>query len=52
MKALAVFLALAASNFAYQFFGDNNMLEAFQRTWFQGTALLCYYLTDKFVWRD
>lgn len=52
MKALAIFIGLAIANVGYQFVGDGNMNEAFQRTWFQGTALFCYYLMDKFVWRD
>lgn len=51
MKALAVFIGLAFANLAYQIFGDYNMVTAFERTWFQGTALFCYYLMDKFVWR-
>jgi hypothetical protein len=52
MKALSVFIGLAIANYAYQFFGDNNLAEAFQRTWFQGTGLLSYYLLDTFVWRS
>ena len=53
MKALSVFIALTASNYVYQLGStDPSWTDAFQRTWFQGTALLCYFLVDKFIWRD
>ena len=54
MKALIVFVMLAIGNFGYQFFisAEPNMLTAFERSWFQGNALLVYWLLDKFVWRD
>ena len=53
MKALTVFLALAASNFVYQYMGaEPNIAVALERTWFQGNALFVYYLMQKFVWRD
>lgn len=51
MKALAVFTGLVLANFAYQLVGDNNWPVAVERSWFQGTALFCYALMDKFVWR-
>ena len=53
MKTLVVLFALALSNFGYQLVAqDPNWLSAFERTWFQGTALLVYYLLDRYVWRD
>lgn len=53
MKALIVFISLALSNFAYQFVtGETSLVTAFERTWFQGTALFVYWLMDKYVWRN
>lgn len=53
MKVLLVFVFMAIGNFAYQFFyPESNFLVAFERTWFQGSALLTYWLMDKFVWSD
>jgi len=53
MKALMVFVFLAIGNIVYQFFyPEPNFAVAFERTYFQGSALLTYYLLDKFVWRS
>ena len=53
MKALSVFTGLVIANIAYQLVSDNpNYLVALERSWFQGTALFCYYLMDKYVWRS
>ena len=52
MKALSVFTGLVIANLAYQFTSaDPAYVVALERSWFQGTALLCYYLMDRYVWR-
>lgn len=52
MKALSVFTGLVIANFAYQFTNvEPEYIVALERSWFQGTALFCYYLMDKYVWR-
>lgn len=53
MKALSVWFFLALGNFAYQYFYPvPDFAVALERTYFEGVALLTYYLMDRFVWRD
>jgi hypothetical protein len=49
MRLLIIFIALAVSNFAYQAFVGHRFHVAWERTWFQGGALLCVYLMQRFV---
>ena len=53
MKALAVFIGVAAGNFAYQLVqADPSWTTALERSWFQGSALFAYYIMDRYVWND
>ena len=52
MKAFSVFIGLVVANLAYQLTSTvPDYGVAFERSWFQGTALFCYYLMDKYVWK-
>jgi hypothetical protein len=51
MKALLVFLGLTFGNFIAQCLkADGEFIVAFERSYFQGWALLTYWAMDKFVW--
>jgi hypothetical protein len=40
-------------NFAAQYFkADPSYMVAVERSYFQGVALLGYWIVDKFVWRE
>lgn len=48
--AVLLLISLGAGNFAWQFMtGEPNWASAFERTYFQGVALLCYWLTIRFI---
>lgn len=49
MKALQVFISLAIANFVVQYFGDENYFQAFERSYFQGAALVTYWFITNFV---
>jgi hypothetical protein len=49
MKLLTIFICLAIANFAYQALTKHNFSVAFERSWFQGPALLVVYLTGRFL---
>lgn len=48
--AVLLFISLTISNFVYQFTtGEPNWISAAERSYFQGAALLCYWLTLRFI---
>lgn len=48
MKTFLIFLALGLGNFSYQYtHGTYDYQTAFERTYFQGVALLIYFLITK-----
>lgn len=50
LVAFLLFLSLAAANFAYQFMsGEPNWRAATERSYFQGVALFCYWLSIRFI---
>jgi hypothetical protein len=51
MRLLIIFIALAISNYAYQAFSGHQWHVALERTWFQGLAMMCVYLIQRFVWQ-
>ena len=49
MKLLKVFIGLLLANFFMQFIGNENYMVALERSYFQGMALLTYWVIDTFV---
>lgn len=50
LVAILILCSLAAGNFAWQYTtGNPNWASAIERTYFQGVALFCYWLTCKVV---
>lgn len=48
--AILILCSLAAGNFAWQLTSGNPQWgDAIERTYFQGVALLCYWLTIRFI---
>ena len=46
---LKVFISLALANFVVQYLGDENYFQAFERSYFQGVALVTYWFIINFV---
>ena len=44
MQLIYLFFTLAFSNFVFQYFTERDWEAAFDRTWFQGTALFLAWL--------
>jgi hypothetical protein len=53
MKALLVFIGLLFGNFVAQWLkADPIYVDAIERSFFQGWALLMYWAFEKFLWRE
>jgi hypothetical protein len=53
MKALAIFVGLLVGNFLVQWWKvEPQFMVAVERSYFQGMALLTYWVLDRFFWRN